>query len=261
MKSRKTSGEVGTLKSSLVFALSMVYLITIGTIFLVFGKDYLVDGGKLVFSLVLVFGVAVVAFALIRLQYYLMRMGTELRRTAEEEEFERNRTLTLINSIKDAVILVDASGYVALYNAATLDMLDTNVSISRKQVNEVFHPATGISFDIQKIMQEMRGSQDIRFTNIKSNGQPVELIVTVSRARSGYGKVGMRGFVLVIRQLQTGNATRSSEELHGIRNSLATVEGSIENALMMTSKRNVGGATKSLVSATKAVQDVKQKIL
>jgi len=262
MKSKKTSGEVKTLRSSTIFLLSMLYLMMIGAVFLMFGKDYLVDGGKLIFSVAVILGVVVAGFALSRLQINIMRIGTELRRTVEEEEFERNRTLTLINSIKDAVILVDDSGYISLYNAATLDMLDTNVSISRKQVSEVFHPSqTGVSFDIKKVMEELKGSKDIRFTNIKASGQPVELILTISRARSGYGKVGMRGFVLVIRQLRGGAATRSSEDLHSLRNSLAIVEGSIENAMMMISKKNNNGAIKSLESAAKSIGDVKQKTL
>lgn len=227
-----------------------------------FGKDYLIDSGKMAFAITIVVGIALAAFGFLRLQLHLMHLGTELRRTAEEEEFERNRTLTLINSIKDAVILVDESGYVALYNAATLDMLDTNVGISRKQVSEVFHPAkTGVSFDVKKIMAELKGSRDVRFTNIKTNGQPVELVLTISRARSGYGKIGMRGFVLVIRQVQAGSAARSSEDMHSLRNSLAIVEGSLENATMMITSGNTDGAGKSLVSATKAISEVKQKVL
>jgi hypothetical protein len=71
----------------------------------------------------------------------------------------------------------------------------------------------------------------------------------------------MRGFVLVIRQLQTGNATRSSEDLHALRSSLAIVEGSIENATMLLANGNKEGAGKSLASATKAVGAVKQKVL
>jgi signal transduction histidine kinase len=260
----KSVVEVKTLRSNTIFGLCLVYLFALSGIFLVFGKDYLIDSGKLIFTGVVIFGAAFFGFILTKAQLKLLKLATELRRTAEEEEFERNRTLTLINSIKDGVILVDDSGYVSLYNAATLDILDTNVGISRQKVSKVFNPAPGSDFDIDKVMMNLRGSQDLNLKNVRPTGEAVDLSLTVSRARSGYGKIGTRGFVLVIRQTSASSAgvdANVSKLIHDLRNNLTVVEGSIENAGMMLQTKNVEGAKKALNAATEAVRKVKQAVL
>ena len=207
--------------------------------------------------------VGLAVFAFLRLQLRVAALATELRRTAEEEEFERNRTLTLINSIKDAVIFVDDSGHVVLYNAATLDLLNTNVSISRQAVETVFKPAQGSAVDFRRLMAELKGSQTINFKNEVGDGRYIDLTVSVSRARSGYGKIGMRGFVFVAKLSGVEN-TESEQyhlERHALRNSWAIIEGSIENAQLMLSRDNIEGAKKAIDTAINSAEQVKQKIL
>lgn len=260
----KSVVEVKTFRSNTIFGLCLVYLFALSGIFLVFGKDYLVDSGKLLFSGLVIAGVAFFGFILTKAQLKLLKLATELRRTAEEEEFERNRTLTLINSIKDGVILVDDSGYVSLYNAATLDILDTNVGISRQKVSKVFNAAPGSDFDIDKVMMNLRGSQDLTLKNVRPTGETADLSLTVSRARSGYGKIGTRGFVLVIRQVSSSNTVvdpNISKLIHDLRNNLTVVEGSVENAGLMLRSKNTEGAKKALGAALEAIQKVKQVVL
>lgn len=256
--------EVKTLRANTIFGLCLVYLFCISGVFLVFGKDYLIDGGKAVFSAVVLAGVAFSGFMLSRTQLKLLKIATELRRTAEEEEFERNRTLTLINSIKDGVILVDDSGYISLYNAATLDILDTNVGISRQKVSKVFNVAPDSNFDIDKVMVDLRGSQDLEVINVKPSGESVNLNVTISRARSGYGKIGTRGFVLVIRQnapSSSGSNADGVKLVHDLRNSLTIAEGSVDNAQIMLTSKNFEGAKKALLGASSAIKKIKSSVL
>lgn len=259
----KSVVEVKVLRANTIFGLSLVYLFSLSGIFLVFGKDYLVDGGRLVLAAVVVAGVLSFGYMLVRLQLKLLKVATELRRTSEEEEFERNRTLTLINSIKDGVILVDDSGYVSLYNAATLDILDTNVGISRQKVSKVFNVAPGFDFDIDKVMMNLRGSQDLSIRNVRPSGEMTDLSLTISRARSGYGKIGTRGFVLVIRQnaVNDKSGTNGAKLLHDLRNNLTIVEGSIENAGIMMANKNIDGASKALKSTSVALKKIKDSVL
>jgi signal transduction histidine kinase len=263
MKVRSNPEEFTLFRSNTVFIVALCFGLAIGGLFLAYGKDYLYDNGKLLYSLTLVGFTALVVAAFLRLQLRVASLANELRRTCEEEEFERNRTLTLINSIKDAVVLVDESGHIALYNAATLDLLDTNVSISRQPVASIFKPEDGSAFNIEKTMEELKGSKEVEFVNISTDGKKAKLNLMISRARSGYGKIGIRGFVFVIKR--SSGSDEDSEEAHlrrhGLRNSWAVVEGSIENALAMLGTDNTDGAKKALENAAKESTKLKGKIL
>ncbi len=262
MKVKSGPDEFKLLRSNVVFILALTFMLAISGLFITFGKDYLYDNGKLVFTVTFIAFVALGVYAFLRLQLRVASLATELRRTAEEEEFERNRTLTLINSIKDAVIFVDDSGHVSLYNAATLDLLNTNVGISRQPVETIFRPAQGSAIDFRNVMANLKGSQIITFKHEISQGKFIDLTLAISRARSGYGKVGMRGFVFVAKA--SGSENPDSEqyhlERHALRNSWAIIEGSIENAQLMLSKDNVEGAKKAVDTAMANATQVKEKI-
>ncbi len=256
----KSSGGINILRSKIVYSYATVSSIFFGGIFILFGKDYLIDSGRIVFIICTVLAVSLITFTFIKLQARFVAAATELRRTAEEEEFERNRTLTLINSIKDAVILVDEAGYVLLYNAATLDLLDTNVGISRKPIKEVIKSESDPSFDILESMKKIRGSLEVPYKRLSKAGEILDLKITISRAKSGYGKIGMRGFVVVIKKNEeSGSAGFNLKDLHDLKNSFAALEGGIENAILMLSKNNSEGAKKALEGSAKVAVDFKTR--
>jgi PAS domain-containing protein len=263
MKVKSNPEEFTLFRSNAVFIIALCFGLAIGGLFIAYGKDYLYDNGKLLYTATLIGLTVLVVTGFLRLQLRVASLANELRRTAEEEDFERNRTLTLINSIKDAVVLVDESGHISLYNAATLDLLDTNVSISRQPVSSIFKAEDESLLDLKLIMKELKGSKEIEFVNVDSQGNRAKLNLMISRARSGYGKIGIRGFVLVIKK--SNLIDEDSEEAHlrrhGLRNSLAIVEGSIENAIAMLGTENVEGAKKALDVAAKESIKLKGKIV
>lgn len=263
MKVKSAPGEFKLLRSNIVFILALSFMLAMGGLFISFGQDYLYDNGKLIYVVSFMSFVGLAVFGFLRLQLKVASLANELRRTAEEEEFERNRTLTLINSIKDAVIFVDDSGHVALYNAATLDLLNTNVSISRQPVETIFKPAQGSAVDFKNILANLKGAQSISFKNELGEGKFIDLTVSISRARSGYGKIGMRGYVFVAKQsgLENTDSEQAHLQRHALRNSWAIIEGSIENAQLMLQKDNIEGAKKAIDVAVTNAEQVKQKIL
>lgn len=256
----KSSGEINILRSTLVYSYAVVSSLFFGGLFLWFGKDYLVDSGQIIFIVCTLLAVSLITFTFIKLQARFVAAATELRRTAEEEEFERHRTLTLINSIKDAVILVDEAGYVSLYNAATLDLLDTNVGISRKPIKEVIKSESDPSFDILESMKKIRGSLEVPYKRLSKAGEILNLKITISRAKTGYGKIGTRGFVVVIKKLEeAGSSGFDAKTLHDLKNGFAAIEGGIENAILMLGKGNSESAKKALEACFKVAGDFKAK--
>lgn len=260
MKVKSNPEEFKLFRSNIVFILGICFLLAVSGLFLAFGRDYLYDNGKLIYALTMVGFVFLVVIAFLRLQVKVAGLANELRRTAEEEDFERNRTLTLINSIKDAVILVDESGHISLYNASALDLLNTNVSISRRHISEVIKPDETSNLDISKSLQDLKGTAEFDLPQTDANGNKVMFSLVASRARSGYGKIGMRGYVLVIK---SGAPHPDSEEehlkRHALRSSWAIIEGSIENASVMLERGNIEGAKKALKTAEGQAAELKGK--
>jgi hypothetical protein len=112
-------------------------------------------------------------------------------------------------------------------------------------------------------MAELKGSKELEFVNLDSEGKKVRLSLMISRARSGYGKIGIRGFVLVAKSSSSVDHDSEEEHLrrHALRNSWTIVEGSIENAIAMLSNDNVDGAKKALESAAKESTKLKTKVV
>jgi PAS domain-containing protein len=51
---------------------------------------------------------------------------------------EHEQILTIVNNLADAVFSIDMKGVIQLYNAAGLNLLDTNTSIEGKRLGSVF---------------------------------------------------------------------------------------------------------------------------
>lgn len=245
-------------KAKLIFGLGLAFLLVCNVFLAFLGTNFLPGVRGYLFIVAITAVTFLVSLAFIRLQRRFCILATELRRTAEEEEFERHRTLTLINSIKDAVILVDEAGYIALYNAATLDILNTNVGISREPVSSVVKDYEG-ELDLEKLMHGLSGSKDVRFNYEDQKGTIQKMVMTISRAKSGYGKIGIRGFVLVIRAV--GKTAGKEKERHELRGLWAAVEGGVENSSIMLKRGNVKGAEKALAMTSKALMRMKPKII
>ncbi len=254
--------EFRLFSSSLVFGAGLLVMLFIGAIFIFFGRDYLIDSGRVLFAGGMVLFLSLVSLAFLRLQTKYASTAVELRRTLEEEDFERTRTLTLINSIKDAVILVDDNFYVRLYNAATLDLFDTNISITGKPVKDLFKPEDSSDFDIVASLRGMNGHENLSLVNLSDNGERERLSLVISRVKSGYGKIGMRGYVILAKKdvATVQNEEEETKRRHDTRNSLAVINGSLENALVMVERGQMDNLKRTIEVSQKELKSFKKRI-
>lgn len=265
-ESEEKEKEFRLFSSNLVFGLGLLAMLFVGVIFIFFGRDYLVDSGRVLFAGGMVLFLSLVSLAFLRLQTKYASTAVELRRTLEEEDFERTRTLTLINSIKDAVILVDDNFYVRLYNAATLDLFDTNINISGKPVKDLFSPDNssdeGSSFNIEDKLKNMNGHESFSLVNVADNGEKENLSLIVSKVKTGYGKVGMRGYVILAKKESSPivDGEEETKRRHDTRNSLAVIDGSLENALVMIERGQMDNLKRTLDVTQKELKDFKKRI-
>src|SRR6266498_1835610 len=78
-----------------------------------------------------------VGFTISRIRIITDKERHALTKSREDENFQRDRLLSLVNSMGDAVIATDEQGSIKVFNAATLNLLDTNVSLTNKKIDRI----------------------------------------------------------------------------------------------------------------------------
>ena len=99
------------------------------------------QGGNLIYAIIILLVISWLMFLAVVVIAYRGRHQSrqELRRSRSRERLERDRVLTLVNNLTDAIISMDAHGIIGLYNAAALSLLDTNASIQGVHIDELLN--------------------------------------------------------------------------------------------------------------------------
>jgi two-component system, OmpR family, phosphate regulon sensor histidine kinase PhoR len=157
-------------------------------------------------------------------------------------ENERQRLLSLINSLSNAVLALDSQGQVYLYNAAALELLNTNEDITGKPISALLplHDKSGNKINILKqieVDEKVINRQDLNFT--ASDGSKVILDLTVSPVHAlGYGNVNWGGYMVVFRDITKQKSLDEERDefisvtSHELRTPLAIAEANISTALL-----------------------------
>jgi PAS domain S-box-containing protein len=164
--------------------------------------------------------------------------------------FERERLLSLINSMADAVIATDENGKIMLYNGAALNTLDINANLQNKSLDELAtivdrnNQVVNISDFIMKVKTQVT-DRDLR---IKYPDESYSnLYISVAPVRLGFGKQGTKGFVVLLRDITREKSLEEERDefisvvSHELRTPIAIAEGNIGNAEFIVDKS--GGDT------------------
>jgi PAS domain S-box-containing protein len=168
--------------------------------------------------------------------------------SAEQPEvgtLEHERFLSLMNSMTDAVIALDESGIINLYNAAALNLLDLNVVIENKAIQDVLrvYAADNVQQDIASIVKATKTA--IIRTDLSlhySDGSHANLYLSIAPVRPGYGQIDGRGFVLVMRDITREKLLEEERDefisvvSHELRTPIAIAEGNVSNVQMLFKK-------------------------
>lgn len=186
---------------------------------------------------------------------------------------ERQRLLSLINSLSNAVIAVDDHGKVYLYNGAALEILNTNRDITGLSINQVMplfteHGARANLMQIAKAHDRVTNRQDLFLK--ASDGTSLMLDLTISPVHIvGYGPDQWGGYMAVFRDI-TKQKTLDQERdefisvtSHELRTPLAIAEANLSTALLPgfakiepKAKELVGQAHQNVVFLAELIQDL-----
>ncbi len=160
----------------------------------------------------------------------------------ERERLQYDRVNTIMNNLTDAAFSTDEKGKILMYNAACLDLLDTNDSLKGKLIGDIFNLKTSDNdtinlFDILKDATRATRRDDLNHTY--ADGESIRLEVTFAPIRSSYNLSTKRdeqgGYILILRDVTKQKSLEEERDefisvvSHELRTPITIVEGTLSN--------------------------------
>jgi len=173
-----------------------------------------------------------------------------------ESEYEHQRLIALINSVSDAVVAIDSAGSVTLFNAAALDLLDTNIELTGRPIADVMRlvdpekKAVNI-FELAKLTKYIQHRTDLVLP-ISENDQ-LALDINISRVSMAAPMNKQQGYIFLMRDITKEKSLEEERELfisevsHELRTPITIAEANISMAGLQAAKDD--GDKKSLAEA------------
>lgn len=201
----------------------------------------------------------------------------KLAESRSEEASQRERLAAVINNLTDAVIAINRQGIVTLYNAATLNLLDTNDNPTGNHISEVLKltKGDGKKFDIFKKLKSLSSVEVIDDLKYKiDNDDSLRLETTMSPIKNAFSekrKAQVQGYIIILRDVTKAKTLEEEKDefigvvSHELRTPVTIAEGSLSNLLLLTKKgvtdsplyaENLDTAHEQVVFLAKMINDL-----
>ncbi len=187
--------------------------------------------------------VAVLLSAIATIGIGTAHMRKTTAKTPTSETLQHDRMVTIINNLADAIISTDRHGVIRLYNAASLNLLDTNADINGRKVDDILPlvDQDGAKVSMLRELTEARSAHtrdDLEYSF--ADGEQIRLEITYSPIRSGND--AQEGFILIMRDVTKAKSLEEERDefisvvSHELRTPITIMEGSLSNVQLMMKK-------------------------
>ncbi|HSX15076.1 MAG TPA: ATP-binding protein [Candidatus Saccharimonadales bacterium] len=198
-----------------------------------------------VLSLNLATNLAIMIFALVALAVLAERLTrvdrnerSLLARANHEIEAERERMVTLINSLADPVLAIDNVGQITVYNGAALDLLNTNQQLSGAKIAQLvqLEDDKGQTVPFESIMGHPSVLKRTDLILRLADGSSVNLDLSVAPIRGT--NTGDLGYILLLRDITKQKSLDQERDefisvtSHELRTPVAIAEANLSTALL-----------------------------
>lgn len=165
--------------------------------------------------------------------------------SSNKASIEHERLNSLINSMGDGVLAIDEQQKIVMYNGATLNILDRNESITGKYLSSVLQiiDKNNQTIDMSKLVS---GSSTATFSRdyrlLYPDKSTINLYLSIAPVRLGYGQSGMKGYVVLLRDITREKSLEEERDefisvvSHELRTPIAIAEGNVSNAQVIAEK-------------------------
>ena len=175
----------------------------------------------------------------------------ELDRSRAEKALQRDRILTIVNNLADAVISTDKDGYIQVYNAASLNLLDTNRDLNGLRLSSVLRLIDSDNKPF-RLLTGLRAARSVVIREDLSatiSGETVRLSVTYSPIRNDDSdsdrEQNKDGYVIILRDITKQKSLEEERDefisvvSHELRTPITVTEGSLSNLEVMMDRSDI----------------------
>ena len=186
------------------------------------------------------------SFAILGILHSQETKRKALLHSQQRERLQYDRILTIMNNLTDAAFTTDEKGSILMYNAAALDLLDTNVSLKNKNISELFNLSTKDSKKVKLIdvlKETSRATRRDDLDHTYSDGESIRLEINLAPIRSNYSLTKRRdelgGYILIMRDVTKQKSLEEERDefisvvSHELRTPITIAEGSLSNLEFM----------------------------
>lgn len=165
-----------------------------------------------------------------------------LLHSRERERLQYDRMLTVINNLTDAAFSTNDHGKILMYNAAALDLLDTNVNLRGQFISDLFNLTDSQKepMNLWDVLREAaRATRRDDLSHTYSDGESIRLEISFAPIRSSYSvsRKGEEqgGYIVIMRDITKQKSLEEERDefisvvSHELRTPITIVEGSLSN--------------------------------
>jgi two-component system, OmpR family, phosphate regulon sensor histidine kinase PhoR len=227
-------------RPGLMFSLGVLAITTIGD-----SLQHLNNPDVVATNILTSLGLLIVSLTAIAISRVQEVDSSELSKSKALELLQRDRILTIVNNLADAVLSTDKNGVISVYNAASLNLLDTNIDLNGKHIDEALKLKVkgDEEFSLFNSMKKSRSVIVRDDLTMEIDGELIRLEVTYSPIRSSYSQSkktqAQDGFVLILRDVTKAKSLEEERDefisvvSHELRTPITIAEGTISNVQLM----------------------------
>jgi len=193
--------------------------------------------------------IAVSSILLIHLRSVQTVEHQDLKRTRTKEQLQRGQLVTLINSLNAAIISTSSSGTVRIYNAALLNLLDTNRSLSGKNIDGVLNLYDAKGEPVSIIDLTAKSKKIVERDDLMhrfDDGEEIRLNISCAPIRGKFaeGSKQYEGYIFILRDItQEKSLEEERNEFisvvsHELRTPITIAEGTISNLQLLLDRED-----------------------
>jgi signal transduction histidine kinase len=170
----------------------------------------------------------------------------ELEKSKAKEILQRDRILTIVNNLTDAILSTDMNGIIRVYNASSLNLLDTNTGLNGQHIDDVL-PLFDQDNNSISLVKELKKTKiaikrdDLEFRFDENEKIRLELTMSPIRSSYNHSQKGQThdGYIIIMRDVTKAKSLEEERDefisvtSHELRTPITIAEGTLSNMQIM----------------------------
>lgn len=203
-------------------------------------------------ALIIILAVGVLTFGILSLNANDNKKASNDKTIEKIYSTQNSRTYAIINNMTDAVISINLDGLINIYNASSLNLLDTNDDITQRHIDDILN-LTNEKNETISLYKELKNiSKAIKRDDLYYNyddGEKIRLEITYTPIRTSFDKTKRQdekqGYIIIFKDVTKEKSLEEERDefisvtSHELRTPITIAEGTISNVQVMLDHPNV----------------------